>query len=162
MRGRHEDTSISRYVTEFEAAALRPDAITFDASPVHLGSAIAPPWLRRFLPTVRLIGSLTLTLTPTNPNPNPNPNPHPNPTPNPNTLTLTLTLTPSRRGWSCCCVTRCSAPTRTGRWGTKPTPTLTLTLTLPLTRSSAPTRTGRWGTSGSSPSQTAASIRSSH
>lgn len=55
MRGRHEDTSISRYSFEFEAAALRPDTITFDASPVHLGSAIAPPWLRRFLPTARLI-----------------------------------------------------------------------------------------------------------
>jgi len=55
MRGRHEDTSISRYAIEFEAAGLRPDAITFDASPVHLSSPIAPPWLRRFLPTARLV-----------------------------------------------------------------------------------------------------------
>ena len=73
MRGRHEDTSISRYAIEFEAAALRPDAVTFDASPVHLGSAIAPPWLRRFLPTVAP-DRLTNPSPPTNPNPNPNPN----------------------------------------------------------------------------------------
>eukprot|EP00908_Phaeocystis_cordata_P016957 Transcript_28276.p1 GENE.Transcript_28276~~Transcript_28276.p1 ORF type:complete len:701 (+),score=205.47 Transcript_28276:257-2104(+) len=55
MRGRHEDTSISRYAVEFEPAVPRPDTITFDASPVHLGSAIAPAWLRQFLPTARLI-----------------------------------------------------------------------------------------------------------
>ena len=38
-----------------EAAARRPDSLTFDASPVHLQSRIAPPWLLRFLPTARLI-----------------------------------------------------------------------------------------------------------
>ena len=55
MRGRHEDTTVSRYAVEFESAVSRPDAITFDASPVHLSSPVAPTWLRQFLPQARLI-----------------------------------------------------------------------------------------------------------
>ena len=55
MRGRHEDTTVSRYAVEFESVVSRPDAITFDASPVHLSSPVAPTWLRQFLPQARLI-----------------------------------------------------------------------------------------------------------
>ena len=36
QQGRFQQTSLSRYAREFEAAAAQPDGVTFDASPVYL------------------------------------------------------------------------------------------------------------------------------
>ena len=53
--GRFAQTTVSRYSVNFAAAASRPDAVTFDASPIYLRSEIARTWLSKWLPDSRLI-----------------------------------------------------------------------------------------------------------
>ena len=55
--GRFGHTSLSRYVANFKPVERSADAnaLTFDASPVHLRSPIARFWLAKWLPDARLI-----------------------------------------------------------------------------------------------------------
>ena len=53
--GRFPQTTVSRYKVNFETAAAKADAVTFDASPVYLRSQIARAWLARWLPRSHLI-----------------------------------------------------------------------------------------------------------
>ena len=45
--GRFSQTSASRYKVNFQAAVLKPDSVTFDASPVYLRSEVARRWFSK-------------------------------------------------------------------------------------------------------------------
>jgi len=55
QQGRFQQTSLSRYVVNFDTTSLSPDAVTFDASPVYLRSPPARMWISRWLPKAKLI-----------------------------------------------------------------------------------------------------------
>lgn len=53
--GRFAQTTVSRYRVNFDAAAARNDAVTFDASPVYLRSQVARAWISRWMPRAHLV-----------------------------------------------------------------------------------------------------------
>ncbi len=55
QQGRFAQTTASRYSVNFEQTAARRDAVTFDASPIYLRSAVAPQYVSKWLPDAKLI-----------------------------------------------------------------------------------------------------------